>query len=78
MAVRGIGIPERSIRFGDCELNASSFELRRGRRGEDLFGLVLYEGLAECLRGIQPIDVTWQDHAAGASAVDGRVVNAGR
>jgi len=32
MAVRGIGIPERSIRFGDCELNASSFELRRGRR----------------------------------------------
>jgi hypothetical protein len=32
MAVTGIGIPESSIRFGDCELNASSFELRRGRR----------------------------------------------
>src|SRR3974390_2268674 len=32
MAATGIGIPESSIRFGDCELNASSFELRRGRR----------------------------------------------
>ena len=32
MAVAGIGIPESSIRFGDCELNASAFELRRGRR----------------------------------------------
>lgn len=32
MAGRGVVIPEKSIRFADCELNASSFELRRGRR----------------------------------------------
>jgi TolB-like protein/DNA-binding winged helix-turn-helix (wHTH) protein/Tfp pilus assembly protein PilF len=32
MALTGIGIPQKSIRFGDCELNASAFELRRGRR----------------------------------------------
>jgi predicted ATPase/DNA-binding winged helix-turn-helix (wHTH) protein len=32
MAVTGLGIPESPIRFGDCELNAPSFELRRGRR----------------------------------------------
>jgi len=25
-------IPEKPIRFGDCELNASALELRRGRR----------------------------------------------
>jgi TolB-like protein/DNA-binding winged helix-turn-helix (wHTH) protein/Flp pilus assembly protein TadD len=32
MALAGVGIPQKSIRFGDCELNASAFELRRGRR----------------------------------------------
>jgi DNA-binding winged helix-turn-helix (wHTH) protein len=32
MGVTGIDIPEISIRFLDCELNAASFELRRGRR----------------------------------------------
>ncbi|HEY1576970.1 MAG TPA: winged helix-turn-helix domain-containing protein [Terracidiphilus sp.] len=32
MAGTGVVIPERSICFGDCELNASAFELRRGRR----------------------------------------------
>ena len=32
MADTGTGIPERSIRFADCELNASALELRRGRR----------------------------------------------
>src|SRR5579859_6214872 len=32
MGVTGIGILKKSIRFSDCELNASSFELRRGRR----------------------------------------------
>ena len=32
MAVTGVSIPEGLIRFGDCELNASAFELRRGRR----------------------------------------------
>jgi predicted ATPase/DNA-binding winged helix-turn-helix (wHTH) protein len=28
----GIGVPEKPIRFADCELNASALELRRGRR----------------------------------------------
>lgn len=32
MAGTGVVIPETSIRFGDCELNASVLELRRGRR----------------------------------------------
>src|SRR3954451_15363129 len=32
MAGLGVGIPEKPIRFGDCELNSSAFELRRGRR----------------------------------------------
>ena len=32
MAGSGVVIPEKSIRFADCELNASAFELRRGRR----------------------------------------------
>ena len=32
MAGTGVVIPEESIRFGDCDLNASAFELRRGRR----------------------------------------------
>jgi TolB-like protein/DNA-binding winged helix-turn-helix (wHTH) protein len=32
MAVTGSAIPESPICFGDCELNASAFELRRGRR----------------------------------------------
>ena len=32
MAGTGVVIPEKSISFGDCELNASAFELRRGRR----------------------------------------------
>jgi TolB-like protein/DNA-binding winged helix-turn-helix (wHTH) protein/Tfp pilus assembly protein PilF len=32
MAGAGVVIPEKSIRFGDCDLNASAFELRRGRR----------------------------------------------
>jgi TolB-like protein/DNA-binding winged helix-turn-helix (wHTH) protein/tetratricopeptide (TPR) repeat protein len=32
MAGLGLGIPEKPIRFGDCELNSSAFELRRGRR----------------------------------------------
>lgn len=32
MAVTGIGFPQKSIRFSDWELNASAFELRRGRR----------------------------------------------
>src|SRR5580692_11153457 len=32
MAGTGVVIPENTIRFGDCELNASAFELRRGRR----------------------------------------------
>ena len=32
MAGTGVVIPEKSIRFGECELNASAFELRRGRR----------------------------------------------
>jgi predicted ATPase/DNA-binding winged helix-turn-helix (wHTH) protein/Flp pilus assembly protein TadD len=32
MALTGVTIPERSIRFGGCQLNASSFELRRGQR----------------------------------------------
>jgi len=32
MAVTGIGFPEELIRFSGCELNASAFELRRGRR----------------------------------------------
>jgi predicted ATPase/DNA-binding winged helix-turn-helix (wHTH) protein len=32
MAVTRVSIPERLVRFGDCELNASLFELRRGRR----------------------------------------------
>ena len=32
MAINGIGIPESSIRFLDCELNVAAFELRRGRR----------------------------------------------
>ena len=32
MALTGFSIPQKSIRFGDCELNASAFELRRGRR----------------------------------------------
>ena len=32
MAITGAGIPDILIRFADCELNASAFELRRGRR----------------------------------------------
>ena len=32
MAGTGVVIPEKSIHFADCELNASAFELRRGRR----------------------------------------------
>lgn len=32
MALTGLIIPEKPIRFGDCELNAAAFELRRGRR----------------------------------------------
>ena len=32
MAGTGVVIPEKSIRFSDCELNAAAFELRRGRR----------------------------------------------
>jgi TolB-like protein/DNA-binding winged helix-turn-helix (wHTH) protein len=32
MAGTGVVIPQNTIRFGDCELNASAFELRRGRR----------------------------------------------
>ena len=32
MAGLGIRIPEKPIRFADCELNSSAFELRRGRR----------------------------------------------
>lgn len=32
MAVTGVVIPEKLIRFADCELNASAFELRRGLR----------------------------------------------
>ena len=32
MAGTGVVIPEKSIRFADCELNASALELRRGRR----------------------------------------------
>jgi TolB-like protein/DNA-binding winged helix-turn-helix (wHTH) protein len=32
MASTAVGLREKSIRFGDCELNASAFELRRGRR----------------------------------------------
>jgi predicted ATPase/DNA-binding winged helix-turn-helix (wHTH) protein len=32
MAGTGIGVPEKPIRFADCELNASALELRRGRR----------------------------------------------
>ena len=32
MAGTGVVIPEKSIHFADCELNAAAFELRRGRR----------------------------------------------
>ncbi len=32
MAGTSVVIPENTIRFGDCELNASALELRRGRR----------------------------------------------
>src|SRR5579859_3039724 len=32
MAGTGVVIPEGSIRFADCELNAPALELRRGRR----------------------------------------------
>lgn len=32
MAITGAGIPDILIRFADCELNPSAFELRRGRR----------------------------------------------
>jgi predicted ATPase/DNA-binding winged helix-turn-helix (wHTH) protein len=32
MAGRRVVIPEKTIRFGDCELNASALELRRGKR----------------------------------------------
>lgn len=32
MAGTGVVIPEKSIRFADCELNALALELRRGRR----------------------------------------------
>src|SRR5215469_7656452 len=32
MAVTSVGIPKNSICFGDCELDASALELRRGRR----------------------------------------------
>jgi TolB-like protein/DNA-binding winged helix-turn-helix (wHTH) protein/Flp pilus assembly protein TadD len=32
MAITGLVLPEKPIRFGDCELNAAAFEVRRGRR----------------------------------------------
>ena len=32
MALTGLLIPDKPIRFGDCELNAAAFELRRGRK----------------------------------------------
>lgn len=32
MAGTGVVIPDKAIRFADCELNASALELRRGRR----------------------------------------------
>lgn len=38
MAGTGVVIPEKSIHFADCELNAAAFELRRGRRTVKGFG----------------------------------------